>query len=163
MSYHLLWSGVGGQLLSYHSYHLLWSGVGGQLLSYHLLWSGVGGQLLSYHVGGLYCMSSLEGPFRGAFGKIGVFHYKPSFLGETPLFLETPIFKEFFNGCLLFFPCDSDRGPFLKGHKDSGKVIVCSLFEKLQVMVNCAQGRSRSAKFTIATWMQQELFSNYST
>jgi len=51
----LLWSGVGGQLLSYHSYHLLWSGVGGQLLS--------------YHVGGLYCMSSLEGPFRGAFGK----------------------------------------------------------------------------------------------
>ena len=49
--------------------HLLWSGVGGQLLSYHLLWSGVGGQLLSYHVGGLYCMSSLEGPFRGAFGK----------------------------------------------------------------------------------------------
>ena len=83
MSYHLLWSGVGGQLLSYHSYHLLWSGVGGQLLShhllwsgvggqllsYHLLWSGVGGQLLSYHVGGLYCTSSLEGPFRGAFGK----------------------------------------------------------------------------------------------
>ena len=68
-SSHLLWSGVGGQLLSYHSYHLLWSGVGGQLLSYHLLWSGVGGQLLSYHVGGLYCMSSLEGPFRGAFGK----------------------------------------------------------------------------------------------
>ena len=70
-SYHLLWSGVGGQLLSYH---LLWSGVGGQLLSYHsyhLLWSGVGGQLLSYHVGGLYCMSSLEGPFRGAFGKKG--------------------------------------------------------------------------------------------
>ena len=48
--------------------HLLWSGVGGQLLSYHLLWSGVGGQLVSYHVGGLYCMSSLEGPFRGAFG-----------------------------------------------------------------------------------------------
>ena len=48
--------------------HLLWSGVGGQLLFYHLLWSGVGGQLLSYHVGGLYCMSSLEGPFRGAFG-----------------------------------------------------------------------------------------------
>ena len=42
--------------------HLLWSGVGGQLLSYHLpchlLWSGVGGQLLSYHFGGLYCMSS---------------------------------------------------------------------------------------------------------
>ena len=37
--------------------------------SYHLLWSGVGGQLLSYHVGGLYCTSSLEGPFRGAFGK----------------------------------------------------------------------------------------------
>ena len=36
--------------------------------SYDLLWSGVGGQLLSYHVGGLYCMSSLEGPFRGAFG-----------------------------------------------------------------------------------------------
>ena len=70
-SSHLLWSGVGGQLLSYHSYHLLWSGVGGQLLSYHLLWSGVGGQLLSYHVGGLYCMSSLEGPFRGAFGKKG--------------------------------------------------------------------------------------------
>ena len=68
-SHHLLWSGVGGQLLSYHSHHLLWSGVGGQLLSYHLLWSGVGGQLLSYHVGGLYCMSSLEGPFRGAFGK----------------------------------------------------------------------------------------------
>ena len=28
----------------------------------------VGGQLLSYHFGGLYCMSSLEGPFRGAFG-----------------------------------------------------------------------------------------------
>ena len=49
-SYHLLWSGVGGQLLSYHSYHLLWSRVGGQLLSYHLLWSGVGGQLLSYHL-----------------------------------------------------------------------------------------------------------------
>ena len=82
LSYHLLWSGVGGQLLSYHSYHLpwsgvggqllsyrlLWSGVGGQLLSYHLLWSGVGGQLLSYHVGGQYCTSSLEGPFRGAFG-----------------------------------------------------------------------------------------------
>ena len=42
-SSHLLWSGVGGQLLSYHSHHLLWSGVGGQLLSYHshhLLWSG---------------------------------------------------------------------------------------------------------------------------
>ena len=57
---------IGGQLLSHH---LLWSGVGGQLLSYHLLWSGVGGQLLSYHVGGLYCTSSLEGPFRGAFGK----------------------------------------------------------------------------------------------
>ena len=72
-SYHLLWSGVGGQLLSYH---LLWSGVGGQLLSYHLLWSGVGGQLLSYHVGGLYCMSSLEGPFRGAFGK-NTQKYKP--------------------------------------------------------------------------------------
>ena len=36
LSYHLLWSGVGGQLLSYHSYHLLWSGVGGQLLSYHV-------------------------------------------------------------------------------------------------------------------------------
>ena len=83
LSYHLLWSGVGGQLLSYHSYHLpwsgvggqllsyrlLWSGVGGQLLSYHLLWSGVGGQLLSYHVGGQYCTSSLEGPFRGVFGK----------------------------------------------------------------------------------------------
>ena len=53
LSYHLLWSGVGGQLLSYHSYHLLWSGVGGQLLSYHsyhLLWSRVGGQLLSYHL-----------------------------------------------------------------------------------------------------------------
>ena len=68
---HLLWSGVGGQLLSHH---LLWLGVGGQLLSdqllsYHLLWSGVGGQLLSYHVGGQYCTSSLEGPFRGAFGK----------------------------------------------------------------------------------------------
>ena len=61
----LLWSGVGGQLLFDH---LLWSGVGGQLLSYHLLWSGVGGQLLSYHVGGQYCTSSLEGPFRGAFG-----------------------------------------------------------------------------------------------
>ena len=60
------WSAI---VLSYHSHHLLWSGVGGQLLSYHLLWSGVGGQLLSYHVGGLYCMSSLEGPFRGAFGK----------------------------------------------------------------------------------------------
>ena len=59
------WSAI---VLSYHSHHLLWSGVGGQLLSYHLLWSGVGGQLLSYHVGGLYCMSSLEGPFRGAFG-----------------------------------------------------------------------------------------------
>ena len=55
-------------LIILHSYHLPWSGVGGQLLSYHLLWSGVGGQLLSYHVGGLYCMSSLEGPFRGAFG-----------------------------------------------------------------------------------------------
>ena len=52
----MLWSGVGGQLLSYH-------------LPCHLLWSGVGGQLLSYHFGGLYCMSSLEGPFRGAFGK----------------------------------------------------------------------------------------------
>ena len=26
-------------------------------------------QLLSYHVGGQYCTSSLEGPFRGAFGK----------------------------------------------------------------------------------------------
>ena len=55
--------------------HLRWSGVGGQLLSYHLpchlLWSGVGGQLLSYHFGGLCCMSSLEGPFRGAFGKNG--------------------------------------------------------------------------------------------
>ena len=84
LSHHLLWSGVGGQLLSDHllwsgvggqllSHHLLWSGVGGQLLSdqllsYHLLWSGVGGQLLSYHVGGQYCTSSLEGPFRGAFG-----------------------------------------------------------------------------------------------
>ena len=63
----LLWSGVGGQLLFDH---LLWSGVGGQLLSYNLLWSGVGGQLLSYHVGGQYCTSSLEGPFRGAFGNI---------------------------------------------------------------------------------------------
>ena len=66
LSHHLLWSGVGGQLLSHH---LLWLGVGGQLLSYHLLWSGVGGQLLSYHAGGQYCTSSLEGPFRGAFGK----------------------------------------------------------------------------------------------
>ena len=62
----LLWSGVGGLLLSYH---LLWSGVGGQLLSYHVLWSGVCGQLLSYHVSGQYCTSSLQGPFRGAFGK----------------------------------------------------------------------------------------------
>ena len=56
----LLWSGVGGQLLSHH----LWSGVGGQLfssccygqglvvryLSIMLLWSRVGGQLLSHHV-----------------------------------------------------------------------------------------------------------------
>ena len=55
MSYHLLWSGVGGQLLFYHIchqrfYHLPWSGVGGLLLSYHLLWSGVGGQLLFYHI-----------------------------------------------------------------------------------------------------------------
>ena len=75
----LLWSGVGGQLSQPFSADLLshhvavvrgwWSAFGGQLLSYHLLWSGVGGQLLSYHVGGLYCMSSLEGPFRGAFGK----------------------------------------------------------------------------------------------
>ena len=65
-SYHLPWSGVGGQLLSYR---LLWSGVGGQLLSYHLLWSGVGGQLLSYHVGGQHCTSSLEAPFCGSFGK----------------------------------------------------------------------------------------------
>ena len=63
-------------MVSYHSHSqqifsaimLLWSGVGGQLLSYHLLWSGVGGQLLSYHVGGQYCTSALEGPFRGAFG-----------------------------------------------------------------------------------------------
>ena len=51
-------------------------GVGGQLLSYHLLWSGVGGQLLSYHVGGLYCTSSLEGPFRGAFGEKKVFGFE---------------------------------------------------------------------------------------
>ena len=75
----LLWSGVGGQLSQPFSADLLshhvavvrgwWSAFGGQLLSYHLLWSGVGGQLLSYHVGGQYCTSSLEGPFRGAFGK----------------------------------------------------------------------------------------------
>ena len=85
MSYHLLWSGVGGQLLSYR---LLWSGVGGQLLSYRLLWSGVGGQLLSYHVGGLYCMSSLEGPFRGAFGKSKKYLFKNEmFLIDHP-FLE---------------------------------------------------------------------------
>ena len=64
LSCHLLWSGVGGQLLSYHSYHLLWSGVAGQLLSYHLLWSGVGGQLLSYHVGGLCWWSILHEFFR---------------------------------------------------------------------------------------------------
>ena len=113
----MLWSGVGGQLLSYHfgglysanlrsrfsqqifsadflsrsSQHLLsifsadllsrsfavvrgwWSAI---VLSFAVVrgwWSaivsGVGGQLLSYHFGGLYCMSSLEGPFRGAFGK----------------------------------------------------------------------------------------------
>ena len=89
-SSHLLWSGVGGQLLSYHSHHLLWSGVAGQLLSYHshhLLWSGVGGQLLSYHVGGLYCMSSLEGPFRGAFGKKNKIteyvHLSECFMGQS--------------------------------------------------------------------------------
>ena len=46
------------------SYHLLWSGVGGQLLSYHLLRSGVGGQLLSYHVGGLCWWSILHEFFR---------------------------------------------------------------------------------------------------
>ena len=78
----LLWSGVGGQLSQPFSADLLshhvavvrgwWSAFGGQLLSYHLLWSGVGGQLLSYHVGGQYCTSSLEGPFRGAFGKNNV-------------------------------------------------------------------------------------------
>ena len=87
LSHHLLWSGVGGQLLSHHllfgqllSYHLLWSRVGGQLLSYHLLWSGVGGQLLSYHVGGQYCTSSLQGPFRGAFGKTTVFPVKQRYM-----------------------------------------------------------------------------------
>ena len=85
-SHHLLWSGVAGQLLSYHSHHLLWSGVGGQLLSYHLLWSGVGGQLLSYHVGGLYCMSSLEGPFRGAFGNSGNQKNKLLEIFQKPLF-----------------------------------------------------------------------------
>ena len=97
---HQLFSGFGGQpfssrrcgqglVVSYCLIMLLWSGVGGQLLSHHvavvrgwwsaivtscccgqglvvsychimLLWSGVGGQLLS---------RSLEGPFRGAFGK----------------------------------------------------------------------------------------------
>ena len=75
----LLWSGVGGQLLSHHvavvrgwwsaivssgccgqglvvSYchiMLLRSGVGGEVVNYchvMLLWSGVGGQLLSHHV-----------------------------------------------------------------------------------------------------------------
>ena len=51
LSHHLLWSGAGGQLLSHH---LLWSGVGGQLLCNHLLRSRVGGQLLSYHVGGQF-------------------------------------------------------------------------------------------------------------
>ena len=76
--------------------HLLWSGVGGQLLSYHLLWSGVGGQLLSYHVGGPYCMSSLEGPFRGAFGKKGRNHLCFQVFMICPLFfvgffpLKTP-------------------------------------------------------------------------
>ena len=38
------------QRRSWQKHHLLWSGVGGQLLSHHLLWSGVGGQPLSYHV-----------------------------------------------------------------------------------------------------------------
>ena len=70
------------------SYHLLWSGVGGQLLSYHLLWSGVGGQLLSYHVGGLYCMSSLEGPFRGAFGKMSVQYFATDSAAGWDIFLQ---------------------------------------------------------------------------
>ena len=65
--HHLLWSGVGGQLFSHH---LLWSGVGGQLLSHRgsQLLSHHGSQLLSHHVG-QFCTSSLQGPFRGAFGK----------------------------------------------------------------------------------------------
>ena len=101
LSYHLLWSGVGGQLLSYHSYHLLWSGVGGQLLSYHLLWSGVGGQLLSYHVGGLYCMSSLEGPFRGAFGN----NQKLNKMVNTYLY----VYICFFNPFQTWFPFGMTR------------------------------------------------------
>ena len=68
----LLWSGVGGQLLSHHVAVVRgwWSAIvtscccgQGLVVSYchiMLLWSGVGGQLLS---------RSLEGPFRGAFGK----------------------------------------------------------------------------------------------
>ena len=105
LSYHLLWSGVGGQLLSYHSYHLLWSGVGGQLLSYHLLWSGVGGQLLSYHVGGLYCMSSLEGPFRGAFGN----NQKLNKMVNTYLYVYICFFNPFQTWFLLEWPGASFR------------------------------------------------------
>ena len=68
----LLWSGVGGQLLSHHVAVVRgwWSAIvtscccgQGLVVSYchiMLLWSGVGGQLLT---------RSLEGPFRGAFGK----------------------------------------------------------------------------------------------
>ena len=61
------------------------------------------------------------------------------------------MFKEFL--CLFFFSCDSC--PFRKVTTILAKS-ESSFFEKLQVMVNCAQGRSRSAKFTIATWMQHE-------
>ena len=53
-----------------------------------LLWSGVGGQLLSYHVGGLYCMSSLEGPFRGAFGKRTGSSWASSPLKQAPYFRQ---------------------------------------------------------------------------
>ena len=37
--------------------------------AFMLLWSGGWWSAISYHVGGQYCTSSPEGPFRGAFGK----------------------------------------------------------------------------------------------
>ena len=56
----LLWSGVGGQLVTSSSAALLSSSSQQLFSAIILLWSGVGGQV---------CYRSLEGPFRNAFGK----------------------------------------------------------------------------------------------
>ena len=73
------WCGQ-GLVVSYCLIMLLWSGVGGQLLSHHVAmvkgwWSTIltsccCGQGLVVHVGGQLRTRSLEEPFRGAFGKI---------------------------------------------------------------------------------------------